>query len=240
MYVESPEAAKKLASGLRKRARTYEGVDARVAPSYPLLPLVAALLKGSQIKVGAQAASAHTTAARTGEVSAAMLKASGATFVLVGHSERRALGDSNELVRAQMAAALSAGLTVILCVGEVEQDSGGAHFEYVTEQLTSALRGVQSFASKIIVAYEPVWAIGKSAEFAMDPGALEEMVIFIRKTLVESLGRTVALKVPILYGGSVEPANAASLIKSSGASGLLVGHASAEVDSFIEILKACK
>jgi len=233
MYIESPDEAKKFISILKRKAASYEGADAWVAPPFTILPA----LKG--MKLGGQAVSANT-GAHTGEVSADMLKEAGASFVLVGHSERRAAGDTNEDAHAQLAAAANAGLAPVLCVGEQERTPDGAHFNFIQEQLIAALRGAQSLASKLVVAYEPLWAIGKTAHDAMQPGEVEETVIFIRKTLADILGRKDALKVPILYGGSVEPENAAKLIADGGVNGFLVGHASADIDSFVEILKACR
>lgn len=239
MYVEAPDAAKKFATTLRKKARTFQGAEAWLAPAFPLITPVAVALKGSSIKVGAQTMSAHAEPAHTGEVSAKMLKASGVSFVIVGHSERRARGESDEDVRVQLVSALGAGFTVILCVGEEERVPDGSHWQQVANQLSRALHGVVP-GTKLIVAYEPVWAIGKHAVDAMQGEDLEETAIFIRKILSETLGRDAVAKVPILYGGSVEPGNAVELLKQGGVNGFLVGHASADVDSFIEILKAVR
>jgi triosephosphate isomerase len=169
-----------------------------------------------------------------------MLKAQGVSFAIVGHSERRAQGETDELVRAQLAAALAAGLTAILCVGETEREPDGSHWAQVANQIHRALHGITPVAGRLIVAYEPVWAIGKSAAEAMRGEELEETAIFVRKIVSEALGREAMARVPILYGGSVEPENAGALIREGGINGFLVGHASADIDSFIEILKACK
>ncbi len=239
MYVESPDAAKKFAATLRRKAANFTGTEAWLAPAFPLITPVAAALKGSAIKVGAQTISAHAEPAHTGEVSVQMLKALGASFVLVGHSERRAAGESDEQVRQQLVAALASWLTVILCVGEAVREPDGSHFAQIANQISRALHGLVP-GTRLVVAYEPVWAIGKTAIEAMKPEDIEETAIFIRKILSEALGRDAVSKVPILYGGSVEPTNAQALIKEGGVNGFLVGHASADVDSFLEILKACK
>ncbi len=238
MYIESPDAAKKFTAGLRRKGAKMQGLEVWMAPAYTLVPTVAAALKGSSLKTGGQALFANR-GAHTGEVSAKMLKLAGAHFCLIGHSERRALGTTNEEVRAQLVAAADAGLVPVLCIGELERDAqSGAHFSYIEEQLGSALR--QGPIAKLVVAYEPVWAIGKSAEHAMQPSELEEMSIFIRKTLANLVGRETADKTTILYGGSVEPENAATLLAEGGVGGFLVGHASADLDSFVTILNACK
>lgn len=242
MYIETPDEAKKFAAALKRRAKSFSGTDAWLAPSFTLLPVVAAALKGSSLKVGGQAASiydAEAGKAHTGEVSAKMLKAAGASFAIVGHSERRARGESDQDIHAQLITVVRQGMVAVVCVGEVVRSADGAHFAHIAEQLRAAFTGTQAFVGKIIVAYEPVWAIGKTSGDAMAPQELEEMVIFIKKTLADTIGRAAALKVPILYGGSVEPDNAAALV-GAGVSGFLVGHASADVDSFVEILKACK
>ena len=243
LYIESPEAARTFATSLRKGARSFAGVEAWLAPPFPLIAEVAAALKGSPIKVGAQTLSPIDQALgkqHTGEVPAPMLKTMGASFAIVGHSERRAQGETDEVVRTQLLQAVSSGLVAILCVGETERSPDGSHFAAVANQLSRALFGAQALGSRLMVAYEPVWAIGKSAADAMQAADLEEMAIFIRKILSESLGRDMVAKVPILYGGSVEPQNAKALMQEGGVSGFLVGHASADIDSFKEILKACK
>lgn len=253
MYIESPEEARAFALNLRRRARGLSGTAVYLAPPFPLLPEVAEVLESSPVLVGAQALSPSGDGQHTGDVSGKMLKASGASFAIVGHSERRlrsgGSGESNDVVRAELEQAVAAGLAPLLCVGEHEHEHDGPstdfrigdHFSFIESQLSSALKNIpKNTLSKLIVAYEPVWAIGKRAEDAMQPAELQEMVIFIRKTLAELLDRKLALKVPVLYGGSVESTNARALLDEGGVSGFLVGHASAHLDSFLEIIKACK
>lgn len=239
MYIESADKAKELARALKRRVRGLRGVEVAIAPPAPLLPAVAAALESSPVRVGAQGVSAFE-GAHTGEVSAAAARSAGADFAIVGHSERRALGDTNEVVHRQLVAAATAGLMPILCVGELERTEDGAYVSFVAEQVRTALAGAQSLAAKLVVAYEPVWAINKRADLAPGAGEVREMVIFIRKTLAEVLGRKAALKVPVIYGGSVEPSNAPALMQDGDIGGFLVGHASVDLAQFVEILDACK
>jgi triosephosphate isomerase (TIM) len=240
MYLKSPERAKEFARGLRRRTRQFSGVSVVVAPPFTLLSAVAGALKGSSLFVGAQAVSSFDDEKRTGEVSAAMLKHAGASYCIVGHSERRAMGETDEDIRAQLNLAATEGLVPVLCVGETERDAQGGHFSTIERQLNSALGGRGGAAVKrLVVAYEPVWAIGRSAGDAMKPGELQETVIFIRKVLADLLGRSAALRTAVLYGGSVEGENADLLLAEGGVAGFLVGHASTELDTFLPILTAC-
>lgn len=252
MYIESPESAKEFAKKLRRSAPRFSGADVVLAPSFPLLPVVAAALKGSKIRAGAQNLSAFTDGMHTGEVSARMLSLSGASAVIIGHSERRAKanpalpdarpewfrGENDDQIALKLRHADAEGLRSILCVGEQERDAGGGHFMQVAKHLRSAL-DAKPAAARLVIAYEPVWAIGKGAADAMKPQDVQEMVIYIRKIIAESMGRTAALRVPVIYGGSVEPDNARALITEGGVSGFLVGHASADIDSFLAIVQAC-
>ncbi len=241
MYVEDAEAAGAFAKSLRTKLRSLPYAAVSITPPYILIPALAKALARSSVALGAQAVSAAASGAHTGEVSANMLKKAGATFSIIGHSERRALGESNEAVRAQMLELSQVGLGAILCVGERERDPGGEHFSFIKEQLTSALTGLpKKTVSKLVIAYEPVWAIGKSAADAMSSPEVQEAAIFIRKTLASLIEPVLAKKVPILYGGSVEAENAAAILKEGGVSGFLVGHASANLENFLGILKACK
>lgn len=232
MYIETPDTAKRFITALKRKLARMSGVEVWIAPPFTILPT---LPKGSY-KLGGQAVSAKE-GAHTGQVSAGMLRAAGASFCIVGHSEQRAQGADAEAVRAQFASVLKQGMVGILCVGEEARKEDGSHFAQIEEEIRSACTGMQAFANKIIVAYEPIWAIGASQ--AMQPQELEETVIFIKKTLSQALGREGGLKIPILYGGSVEGGNAHALL-ASGVSGFLVGRASADINSFGEILTTCK
>ncbi len=237
MYIEKPEAAKKFVATLKRRNALLLKADVVIVPPFTLIAtLFASIGKSKNIRLGAQTISPSSDAKHTGDVSAPMLKIFGVGSVIVGHSERRAAGETDDMVRAQIKSVHNANMTAVLCVGEVERDQHGSHFGVIETQLMGALK--DKTGGKLLVAYEPVWAIGKTAGDAMKSAELQEMVIFIRKTLADIVGREPALKVPILYGGSVEDTNAQELLKDGGVGGFLVGHASTDVDSFLNILKS--
>jgi len=248
LYIEQVEEAKKLGLALKRKAASFSGLDMVLFPPAPFISAVAAGVKNSSIAVGAQTISSFEEGAHTGYISARTVKDVGATWALVGHSERRAqmldgikaAAETEETIQAEMKAAERAGLKVILCVGEEERDPSGAHFATIARQLSSALAHFPKSGAKLAIAYEPVWAIGKSAAEACKPADLEEMAIFIRRTLSELFDRTIATKIPILYGGSVDATNAKELLGTGGVSGFLVGRASTDAKSFIELLHAVR
>ena len=184
----------------------------------------------AQLVVGGQAARPEETGAYTGDVSMAMLKAHGCQAVLCGHSERRQHhGETDEQVGAQTRAAVAAGLLPFLCVGETAaQRDAGAHQEIVRAQLAAALRDV---AGPVVIAYEPVWAIGTGK--TATPADVQAMHAFIRSSLPEALKES-----PLLYGGSVKPENAAEIFACEDVDGALVGGAALKSDSFASILSS--
>src|SRR3989344_179128 len=159
-----------------------------------------------------------------------ILKSFGVKVAIIGHSDRRARGDTDEIVNQKVKTALRAGIIPLLCIGEMVPDHDGEHFEFLRGQLRSALAGVKN--SKIMVAYEPVWAIGKSAKNALGPEELKQTVIFIKNVLSDILGRRISNQISILYGGAVESTNAKILFHDSGIRGFLIGHASLNAKHF--------
>jgi triosephosphate isomerase len=231
--------AKKTFNGLAKAVMLTRGVDIIVCPPAAFLAPLRELYKGKKIAFGAQTVHAEEKGAKTGETAASMVKSLGATYTIVGHSERRAMGETNEDIGKKLLRATEVGLSPILCVGEQKRDVSGNHFFFIRDQIRTALQVLPRPAiSALVVAYEPVWAIGKSAKDAMKPSDVHEMVIFIRKTVAESAGFASASALPILYGGSVEPANAPTLMKDGFVSGFLVGHASLVPADFASIIAA--
>jgi triosephosphate isomerase len=209
-----------------------------IAPVFTALKMVADRLEGSNIKVAGQdCAVRNGFGAHTGEITAAMLKDVGCRYVIIGHSERRQFyGETNGSVNQKTKAAIEAGLTAIVCVGEQlsERESGGAE-TVVGDQLSQGLAGLTvADTERIIIAYEPVWAIGTGK--TATPEQAQEMHGYIRRTVANSHGEDVAKAMRILYGGSVKPDNIAALMAQDDIDGALVGGASLEAESFASIV----
>jgi triosephosphate isomerase len=205
-------------------------------PPFTALGDVGAVLAGSDVRLGAQDLFWEDKGAFTGEISASMLKETGCAHVLVGHSERRQyFGETDESVNRKVRAALRAGLSPIVCVGEVlEERESGRTAERVDAQLSAGLGGLSSDEiGKIVLAYEPVWAIG-TGKTAL-PGQAEEVHASIRRHLQENYGNERATCAIILYGGSVKPANSYPLFKETNIDGFLVGGASLDAGDFVGI-----
>jgi triosephosphate isomerase len=166
-----------------------------------------------------------------------MLKNLGCEFVIVGHSEERARGDTDEVVSKRIARILEAGMTAVVCVGERSRDESGAHFDFLKDQVKNSLAGIAADAvRRIVVAYEPVWAIG--AKEAMPPEQVYEMSLFVKKAFADIFGSEAGLKLKVLYGGSVNFRNAGEILKTGKVDGLLIGRESVNLPGFMELLKA--
>ncbi|MFV0388830.1 MAG: triose-phosphate isomerase [Pyrinomonadaceae bacterium] len=209
-----------------------------IAPVFTALKTVSSRLEGSNVSVAAQNCAMQIEhSANTGEVCADMLRDVGCTYIIVGHSERRQFyGETNETVNKKAKACLHFGLTAIVCVGESleERENGGAK-SVVETQLAAALEGLTvSDMERIIIAYEPVWAIGTGK--TASPEQAQEMHSFIRRTLSSLQGDAVAQNTRILYGGSVKPENVSDLMSREDIDGALVGGASLDAESFAKIV----
>jgi triosephosphate isomerase len=233
----APKLARAVADGIAKGAPAI----VIVCPPFPYLQQVAKVLRGSTVGLGAQNLYPQNEGAFTGEVSPLMLKDVGCEYVIVGHSERRhKLGESNDFIRQKVAAGLNAGLKVILCLGETlqERQSNRTH-QVIQTQLQSGLDGIpQSKAGQLILAYEPVWAIGTGHNAT--PEQAQDVHGFIRQNLRGLWSEAVASALPIQYGGSVKPDNAASLLGQPDVDGALVGGASLDATHFLAIVQAVR
>lgn len=227
-----------LVTMLKRDLTDVTQADVVVCPVFPALVPVADILLESNIGLGAQDVYWEETGAFTGEVSATMLKDAGVQYVIIGHSERRQFfGETNETVNKKIKATLAQGLTPIVCVGEVLQErEDGKTMDVIKGQCEGSLAGLSTDdMKKLVIAYEPVWAIGTGK--TASPEQAQEVHKFIRDLLVSMFDQTVADVVRLQYGGSVKPDNIKDLISQPDIDGALVGGASLKSDSFVGIVK---
>jgi triosephosphate isomerase len=231
--------AEALARAVVEKLGREDRVDVAVCPPFPYLTRVSQVLAGSKILLGAQNTHPDTKGAFTGEVSPAMLVDCGCKWVIIGHSERRhLLGEANDFIRRKLYGALGVGLKVILCVGETLGERKANQTEIVIEQqLAGTLDGLQpDKLSQVVIAYEPVWAIGTGQNAT--PAQAEQVHQFIRRWLGGHFSDKSGQSMCLLYGGSVKPDNAASLMGQPNVDGALVGGASLEAGDFTAIVQA--
>ncbi len=228
-----------LASGVVNGLGSETRVTVAVCPPFPFLARIAQVVKGTPVALGAQDCYTKDDGAFTGEVGPAMLVDVGCTYVIVGHSERRQFfHDTNEFVNAKTHAALKAGLKVILCIGETLDERKANRTEAVLDtQLSGSLANISAEQLKnIVLAYEPVWAIGTGVTATTEQA--QEAHAFVRKRVGQLCGDAAAQAVVIQYGGSVNPKNAATLLAQPDVDGALVGGASLKPEDFLAIIKA--
>lgn len=236
MNPESTDEAQNIAKATVKSAP--KSLLTIICPPFTYLSAISKYFKPKQVALGAQNVFTDKKGAYTGEISAGMLKSLNVSYAIIGHSERRALGETDETVAKKILCAWNAEIIPILCVGEKKRDDHGEYLQILKSQITASLSLVPKAAIKdIVLAYEPIWAIGLEANNAMNERDLHETSIFIRKVLVDAYGLK-AKETKILYGGSVAPENAAVLVKEGEVDGLLVGHISLKPKAFTQILKS--
>ncbi len=225
-----------LVNNLKRELIDVEEADIVVCPVFTALSEISDLVVDSNIGLGAQNLYWEDKGAFTGEVSAPMLKDAGCQYVIIGHSERRKyFGETDETVNKKIKAALEEGLSPIVCVGEtLEEREADKTIEVVKAQLAGGLGGIEDL-SKVTIAYEPVWAIGTGK--TATPDQAQEVHKFIRGWISEKYSSQVAESLRILYGGSVKPSNAKELMNQEDIDGALVGGASLDSASFVEIVK---
>lgn len=232
-----PEAIE-LVNGLKRELADIEDIDIVVIPPYTALSEISDMLADSNIDLGAQDVHWEEKGAFTGEVSPAMLKDAGAKYVVIGHSERRTyFGETNEAVNKKLKAVLKAGLLPIVCVGErFEEREAGKTSDVVREHIEKGLKGIsKEDALKIVIAYEPVWAIGTGR--TATPKQAQDVHKYIRELLSEMCDEHVAQNLRIQYGGSVKPENIKDLINQEDIDGALVGGASLQIEQFVPIVR---
>lgn len=232
-----PEALA-LTEGLKARLNDITNVDMVLCPPFPMLSGVSGAIHGSALRLGAQNMNAEAKGAYTGEVSVSMLKSVGCVYVILGHSERRAgFAETNAIVNKKTLSALAGGLTPIVCVGETLQEREAGHHEtVVTTQVKESLAGLGARLKDVVVAYEPVWAIGTGKTATTQEA--QAMHALIRRVLLGMSDGPTADAIRIQYGGSVKADNARELFSCPDIDGGLIGGASLEVESFVAIVRA--
>jgi triosephosphate isomerase len=238
MY-KTPREAVSFVEELKKAVADVQGVEILVCPTFLALLPLSVILEGSNIRLGAQNMFWAAEGAYTGEVSAEMLRESGCTYVILGHSERRQyFGETDANVAKKARAALDNGLVPIICVGEsIDERKTGRTATVIERQVHGSLAGLAADeVTGLVVAYEPVWAIGTG--LTASPGDAQEVNALIRRLIGELYDRGTAASVRIQYGGSVKPGNAAELMSQPDIDGALVGGASLKTADFAGIIKA--
>jgi triosephosphate isomerase len=235
---KTPAEAKAFMEAFLPLAAGHTRDEIVICPPFVDIPTIAEAAKGSNVKIGAQNVFWEREGAFTGELSGPILLASGAEWVIIGHSERRQyFGETDDTVNRRLEVALEDGLTPIVCVGEVlEEREAGNTEEVLSRQASRAFRGISARkASKLVVAYEPVWAIGTGK--TATPQMASDAHAIIRHEATTAFGSDFANELRILYGGSVKPNNVKELMSQEEIDGALVGGASLKPESFIEIVK---
>ncbi len=232
------EEAKRIYGGIKKKKALFSHTDIVMCPPSIFIAELKKTDRNKDLLLGAQNVFHENIGAFTGEIGPALFRDSGAEYTLVGHSERRLRGESDEDINKKVNSALKEGLKVILCIGEKERDLEGEYLSFIKNQLRVGLDKVnKKILSDVVIAYEPVWAIGKSDSEAMKGKDVHEMAIFIRKTLSEMYSPQEVLEIKILYGGSVSALNAQDIVGESYVDGLLVGRQSLSAEAFVEIIQ---
>lgn len=236
---------KEIVKKIKKTASKLKKTETVICPPSiyisNLIPLSAGQTSG--LKFGAQDVSRDNLPAGggpyTGEISAVMLKNMGVKYVIIGHSERRAAGETDNIINKKIKATLEVDLGVIFCVGENNRDEEGHFLDFIKKEIEDGLHGVEKkFFKNIIIAYEPIWAISSGKKFLPDdPNSVFKITIFIKKTLMPLAGNDAIRFVPILYGGSVTAENAEDFLKKGGVQGFLVGGKSLVPEEFNRILE---
>lgn len=240
MYKSNSEA-EELVTELIKKTKEIVKTRIIVCPPFTALSLASDLASGSNLMIGAQNMYWEPHGAFTGEISSEMIKSAGATYVIIGHSERRRyFGETNETVNKKLKAAIDSGLNPIVCIGEtLEERESGVTNDVVGNQVEKALAGISAGdIRKVILAYEPIWAIGTGK--TATPDQAQNVHKFIRNVIGKLYDNEIAEEIVIQYGGSVKPDNATDLLSQPDIDGALVGGACLQAESFSSIIKAAE
>lgn len=234
---DSLKLAKSIVSGIKKNASKSRNVEVVVCPPVIYLETLRPIVR--PLTLGAQDFFSEPNGAFTGSVGYLSLIETKIKYAIIGHSERRAIGEGEDEINKKIRSALSAGVSPILCIGEKERGADMSYLSVLKNQLVSAFRDVpKAKVRNVVIAYEPVWAIGKGASRSASPDEIKEVVIFIRRVIGDIYRTSSVPPVRIIYGASVDASNAAYILEESGVVGLLVGRASLMPKAFNEIVSA--
>lgn len=239
MAPEKKEQAITLSKKLNVLIKKYKSTDFVFCPPYIYLEGIKKQVKN--LTLGAQKVSTSFEVANTSAISATMVKNIGAEYCIAGHSEVRAMGETDEMINQEILNLLEKKVKPIFCIGEIKRDTQGWYLSSIKDQIQKGLAGVTTAQLKnVVIAYEPVWAIGKNAEREATPVESMEMVIFIKKIIADLYDEKSSKNITILYGGSVNENNAKSFVTAGGANGLLIGRVSLDIKKFEILLKSIK
>lgn len=234
MYPERLEDAKKIVADVKRAMLKIRKTNVVLCPPFVYTPIFSGIKKGP-LHLGAQTTNAKPSGSLTGEISVSQLEQFNVDYVIVGHSERRKMGELDKEINEKVRAIIDYGMTAILCVGEESRDHNGDYLDFIKSQILSGLSSIEKkFLPNVVIAYEPLWAIG--AKDAMQPRDIHEMSIYIKKVLRDAFG-DLSSQVLVLYGGAVDKFNAESIIRDGDVAGLLIGRQSLASKDFVEIIK---
>ncbi len=240
MNPQSKKEAEIIFRGISAAVKNLKNIDIVVCPPFPFL-FIKEKIKNKSIKLGSQDIFYEKEGSFTGEVSAPMLKNMGVEYVIVGHSERRAISDTNTIVNKKILTAIKSRIAPIFCIGESKRDTNGFYLSFIKEQLIEGLKDITKAQVKnIVIAYEPIWAIGSHAVREATPSEFTEIRIYIKKIISDMYDIKTANEIRIIYGGSVNPFNAEPFVKEGGSFGLLVGRDSLSPKKFSAIINLAK
>lgn len=239
MNPETLEEAVVLFNKIKRAAVKLRKVQTIICPPAVFIERLSRKAAGAKLAIGAQDCFWLASGPYTGEISPVQLKSLGVDWVILGHSSRRALGETDLIINKKVRAALKAGLRVILCLGERERDGGGSYLRFIQTQLQKDLSGVdRELLAKLTLAYEPVWAISSTVGSRPDsPEDYHQMSIYLRKLISDRFGPEAGRKAKVIYGGTVDQKNAREFLVEGRAEGFLVGRASLNPPAFKEILE---
>lgn len=236
MNPQTKKNAEIIFNNISNSLNNIKKVDVVVCPPHPFL-FLKDKIKSKKIHLGSQDVFFEKDGSYTGEVSASQLKDFGVEYIIVGHSERRALGDTNKIINKKILAIFKSKMIPVFCVGENNRDVNGFYLSFIKQQLIEGLIGVtKSEMKNIVIAYEPVWAIGSGAVREATPAEFIEIRIFIKKVIADLYDMKIASEIKIIYGGSVNILNSQSFLKEGEADGLLVGRDSLNSKKFGKII----